>query len=309
MVKAQRPQGRRSGHKRDGVFDAANTTLLVILIVLFTYPLYYVLVASLSDPRLLYESPLLFWPKGVQLTSYTAVLQGSDVLVGYRNSIVYTVLGTCFGLAITVLGAYPLSRADFKGRNAFTVFFTFTMFFSGGLIPLYMVVEGLGMVNSIWAVIIPGVVSVYNMVLTRTYFQTRIPRELHESAVAAGCGAFRLLFQVYLPLSTPIIAVMVLFYAVAQWNSYFNALIFLTDRRLYSLQLFMREFLVRVEMDSNEMDRFMSAMTDNNLTGRMIQRRGLQCAIIVLSSAPLLILYPFIGRYFKEGIMVGALKG
>jgi putative aldouronate transport system permease protein len=205
---------------------------------------------------------------------------------------------------MTVMGAYPLSRKDFVGRNVLTFFYTFTMFFSGGLIPFFLVCRTLGLMNNLWVMIIPGAISVYNMIITRTYFQSRIPKDLEEAAMIDGCTNFRLLIKIVLPLSAPIMAVMMLFYGVGNWNSYLQALIFINDRNLFPLQLVLREILIK-----NEMASMLKIVTDEQYSERIVSQMGLKYVIVIIATLPIFILYPFLQRFFKEGIMVGALKG
>ena len=232
------------------------------------------------------------------------VFENRDIWIGYRNTIFYTSLGTTINIAMTTIGAYPLSRKDFWGRGILTFYFTFTMFFSGGLIPLYLLVRNLGMLNSFWAMVIPGAVSVYNMIIMRTYFQTRIPKDLEDAARIDGCSNIRMLLKLILPLAMPIVAVMVLFYGVGHWNSYFSALIFLSDRGKYPLQMILREILIQ-----NEMSTMLAVAHDDQYAARMIAKMGLRYSVIIVSALPIFVFYPILQRFFKEGIMVGALKG
>jgi putative aldouronate transport system permease protein len=303
--------GRRKGMlegtrrtKTDVLIDTINFILICLFTLIILYPLVFVLSASFSDARLIYQNPIVLWPKGFTLEGYKTVFENSDIWNGYKNTFVYTILGTFVNILMTVLGAYPLSRKDFYGRNLFTFFFVFTMFFNGGLIPTYLVIQSLGMINTVWVMVIPMAISVYNLIIMRTYFQTRIPEELQESAKIDGCSNIRLLIKIVLPLSTPIIAVMVLFYAVGHWNSYFHALIYLSDRTRYPLQLVLREILLRSEMES-----MLNIATDEAYAERMMSRESIKYAVVAVASIPMLILYPFLQKFFKEGIMVGALKG
>ncbi|NBD27426.1 carbohydrate ABC transporter permease [Paenibacillus glycinis] len=286
------------------LFDAVNLLLVLGISVLILYPLLFVLFASMSDPRQMFDNPLLLWPKGFTLQSYSAIFENRDIWVGYRNTILYTCVGTSINVIMTILGAYPLSRRRFFGKHAFTFLFTFTMFFSGGLIPGYLVNQSLGIVNTIWALVLPGAISAFNLIIMRTYFQTQIPHELEESAYADGCGDLRLLYKIVLPLSTPIIAVMILFYGVGHWNSYFDALIYISDREKYPLQLILREILIQ-----NSLKEMLTVAVDDQYGDRMIAREGIKYAIVVVSSLPLLVFYPMLSKFFEKGIMVGAIKG
>lgn len=288
----------------DKIFDTVNLVLLLLFLFVIIYPLYFVLVASLTDPRLIYDNPILLLPRGFTLESYRTVFNNQDIWTGYGNTLLYTSLGTIINIVFTILAAYPLSRSDLAGRGPLSLIIVFTMFFNGGLIPTYLVIRNLGMLNTIWAMVVPNAINVYNMVIMRTYFQTRIPGELNDSARIDGCSNLQTLARIVLPLSTPIIAVMVLFYSVWHWNSYFDALIYLSDRDRFPLQLFLREILVQSEVES-----MLTLAMDEGYGRRMVMREGLKYAVVVVSSLPMLILYPLLQRSFKAGILVGALKG
>lgn len=288
----------------DKVFSAIAISVLAVTMVLIVYPLLFVVNASFSDPKELYQNPLLLYPKGFNINSYKLAFENGDIWIGYRNSMLYMVLGTFINIVMTVMGAYPLSRKDFVGRNVLTFFYTFTMFFSGGLIPFFLVCKTLGLYNNIWVMVVPSAISVYNMIIMRTYFQSRIPKELEESAMIDGCTNFRMLLKIVLPLSAPILAVMVLFYGVANWNSYFTALIFISKRELYPLQLVLREILIK-----NEMTKMLQIVTDEKYAERMVAQMGLKYVIVIVATLPIFIIYPLMQKFFKEGIMVGALKG
>jgi len=294
----------RSRLDKIGFFDVAVILVMVIFLILILYPLWYVIVASFSNPIRISQATVLFVPLDFNLASYERVFKNSEIWVCYLNTIKYTLIGTAINIVMTILGGYPLSRQDFYGRNFFTFIFVFTMFFSGGLIPFYLVVRDLRMLNTMWAMVIPNAVATYYIILARTFFQTRVPTELQESARIDGCTNVQLLIKVVLPLATPFISVITLFYSIGHWNSYFNALIFLTDRTKWSLQLLLREILVQAQMDS-----MMAAATDEGYADRLLVREGLKYSTVVVASLPLLATYPFLQRFFKEGILVGALKG
>ena len=209
---------------------------------------------------------------------------------------------------VTLPCAYALSREDFYGRRAFTNFMLVTMFLSGGLIPSYLLIRSLGMLNTVWALVIPGAVSVYNVVVTRTFFQSTIPREMEEAAIVDGCSDFRLFMQIVLPLSTPIIAVMALFYGVGHWNSFFNALIYLSDRSMYPLQMILREILILQDMSSNTVSNVTSEMA-NMLYSKQQLAQVIKYGVMIVSSLPVIIVYPFLQKYFVKGMMVGSIKG
>ncbi|WP_010275472.1 carbohydrate ABC transporter permease [Paenibacillus senegalensis] len=285
------------------LFDVINGSILAIICLIVLYPLVFVISASISNPAEVVSGNMWLWPVDITLYGYERVFSNSDILTGYTNTIIYTTVGTAINVAMTILAAYPLARPNFPGRNIIMALIVFTMFFGGGLIPTYMVVRELGMTNTMWALIIPNAVSVYNIIIMRTYFQSSIPGELLEAAEIDGSADFRNLFQIVLPLSIPIIAVMVLFYAVGHWNSYFSALIYLTDRSLYPLQLFMREILIQGQMEE------MINPADTSHSETIMNEEAVKYAIIVVANLPIFLLYPFLQKYFVKGVMIGALKG
>ncbi|WP_374019128.1 carbohydrate ABC transporter permease [Paenibacillus thiaminolyticus] len=289
--------------KADKLFDCMNYIILTIIMLLVLYPLYFIVIASFSDPMLVSSGNVWLWPKGFTLEGYKAVFSNDKLMIGFRNSLLYVVIGTAFSLALTLPAAYSLSRKDLKGRNIFTFFLVFTMFFSGGLIPSYLLVKGLGMLDTIWSVIIPGSVSVWNIIMSRTFFQSTIPNELLEAAKVDGCSNKRFFASIVIPLTTPLIAVMVLFSCVGYWNSYFNAMIYLKDETLFPLQLVLREILVQNTVS-------FSMIKDQALIEQQQQLAQLvKYSVIIVASAPVLILYPFLQKYFVKGIMIGSIKG
>lgn len=291
---------RSSGDK---VFDAVNMTLLGIVSIIVLYPLVFVLSASISDPAAVLGGDMWLLPKGITFEGYAKVFDNSDLLNSYGNTIFYTTLGTAINLVMTVMAAYPLSKRDFRGRNLLMAIMVFTMFFSGGLVPTYLLVKQLGMTNTFWALVIPNAVSVYNIIIMRTFFQSSIPGEIQEAAAIDGCSELRILRSVVLPLSMPILAVMVLFYSVGHWNAYFNALIYLTDRADYPLQLVLREILIQGQMEE------MVNVGDSSHAKTLLDQEAIKYAVVVVANLPILMLYPFLQKYFVKGVMIGALKG
>ncbi|MGM1045627.1 MAG: carbohydrate ABC transporter permease [Bacillota bacterium] len=291
--------------REDKIFNWINISVIGIITLIILYPLLFVVFASLSDPRQIFDNALLLWPRGFTLEGYKRVFDNPDIWMGFKNAVIYTGLGTAVNVMMTTLAAYPLSRRDFRGRNFITILFTFTMFFSGGLIPTYLVNQQLGIINTMWVMILPGAVSVYNMIIMRTYFQQNIPVELEESAFIDGATDMQLLLKVVLPLSTPIIAVMMMFYGVGRWNGYFDAMIYLSDRDLFPLQLILREILVQNQMGdvANQ-----AIMTSNQSEVNMI-KQSIKYAVVIVSSIPVLLFYPVVSKYFEKGIMIGAIKG
>ena len=289
--------------RQDKVFNAINTAILWLVLILVAYPLIYVLSASFSNPQAVSSGNVWLWPVDFTLRGYEVVFQHPDIVRGFFNAIYITVLGTVVQVIITIMAAYPLSRKTLYGKGVITLFFTFTMFFGGGLIPTFILINNLGLYNTYWALILPGAVGVYNVFVARTFFQTTIPEDLFEAGQLDGCSDFRFLMSVVLPLSKPIIAVLVMFYAVGHWNSYFGPMIYLADKQLYPLQIVLRNILVQNQFDSQMMMDVAS----------MEQQKGLaepiKYAVIVISSLPMLILYPFIQKHFVKGVMIGAIKG
>ncbi|NMM53549.1 carbohydrate ABC transporter permease [Paenibacillus aquistagni] len=287
----------------DRVFNVVNYVLLSLICIVVLYPLLFVLSASVSNPETVLRGEMWLIPKEFNLDSYTKIFQNKDILMGYGNTILYTAMGTALNLVMTVCAAYPLSRKDFAGRGLITGLIVFTMFFSGGLIPTYLLIKNLNMLDTFWVMIIPNAVSVWNIIIMRTFFQQSIPGEIQEAAMIDGSSHFQTLFRVVLPLSMPIIAVMVLFYAVGHWNAYFNALIYLSSKDKFPLQLILRELLV--QSDSGD---FIKLTSEAGVRLKM-SMEGLKYAVLVVANLPMLILYPFLQRYFVKGIMIGALKG
>lgn len=273
--------------------------ILFLFCALIIFPLLHIISGSFSDPMSLLRGEVSFWPKGFTLTMYEKVFKDSSIWRGYRNTIFYTVMGTAISVAITTCAAYSLSRKDFYGKNIFMGMFVFTMFFNGGMIPTFLIVQRLNLLNTFWALILPTAVSTYNLIIMRTFFQSTIPFELVESASLDGCTDLGIFFRIVLPLSGPIIAVMVLFYGVGQWNAWLPALLYLRDRALYPLQMVLREVLI--ESDISNMA---GSSGDVEIIGD-----GLKYATMVVATVPIMCLYPFLQKYFVKGVMIGAVKG
>ncbi|MCL2378103.1 MAG: carbohydrate ABC transporter permease [Defluviitaleaceae bacterium] len=285
-------------------FDIINTFFLVLVFVLVAYPLYYIVIASFSAPELVLNGHVFLIPRGFHLGGYERVFNNPDVLRGYWNTIQYTTVGTFVNLVVTLPAAYAMSRKDLKGRNVLTVFFAFTMFFGGGMIPTFLVVQRLGLLNTFWAMIFPSAMSVWNMIICRSFFQNNIPAELLEVSQMDGCSNRRFFIQIVLPLSKAIIAVMLLFYAVGHWNSFFNALIYLRDDHRMPLQMVLRRLLVMAQPDPG-----MGAEMREDWIRMMMEIEMLKYALVVVASVPILILYPFIQKHFAQGVMIGSIKG
>jgi len=291
--------------KGDVVFNTVVTALTVLALLVCLYPLYFVLIASVSQPEDIVSGKVFLLPSGTSFSAYEFIFKEKDIWMGYRNTIFYTVCGTAFGVIVTVLAGYALSRKDLIGRNLIMKIMVFTMFFNGGLIPTYMVVNKLGLINTPFVLIIVGSVWVYNIIIARTFFQSTIPDELLEAAFLDGCGNFRFFVSIVLPVSKAIIAVIALYYAVGHWNSYFNALIYLTKKQLFPLQLILRDLLLQGQQLVSSMD----ADEIETLVERQRIAEIIKYGIIVVSSVPMICAYPFLQKYFVKGVMIGSVKG
>jgi putative aldouronate transport system permease protein len=287
----------------DKLFRFLNYTFLCFILVIVLYPLVFVLSASVSDPELLLKGQVWLLPKGFNFESYSRVFRNREILTGYLNTIKYTVLGTTINVLMTIMAAYPLSRKDFVGRGLLSALMVFTMFFSGGLIPTFLLVRDLGLYNTMWALILPSAVSVWNITITRTFFQTSVPFEIQEAAMIDGCSNIGILVRIVMPLSLPIILVMIMFYSVGHWNAFFNALIYLTDRAKYPLQVILREILIQDNLSE------MINVFDEGVIRQMLLAEGLKYAVVVVANLPVFLIYPFIQKYFIKGMTVGGLKG
>ncbi len=284
----------------DRIFLTVNFILLTIFFIMILYPLLFVVVSSFNTGG---ESlPLNLMPQNVSLEGYKAVVEYKWFWVGYGNSLLYAVLGTVISVLVTICCAYPLSRSDFKGGPIMMALCMFTTYFQGGLIPGYLNLRDLGMLDTIWAMVLPGALSVYNMIVMRTFFKTSIPNELREAAYLDGCGDLRYLVQIVLPLSGSIIAVISLYVAVAQWNNYFAPMVYLSSRELEPLSMVLREILVINSVDPSSM----SLAEIQDMEKRQMVMRY---AVIVVASLPVMMIYPFVQKYFVKGVMIGSVKG
>lgn len=294
--------GKRKS-REDIVFDSVNYTLLVLVVLIVLYPLYFVIIASISDPNLVGSGHVWLFPKGFTLEGYKRIFNDSSILTGYKNSIIYAAVGAVVTVVLTVTAAYPLSRKDFYGKNFFMAVFMVTMFFGGGLIPTYLVVKDLHMLDTVWAMVIPNAVGVFNLIITRTFFAMSIPEELREAAAIDGCSDMGYFTKVVIPLSKPIIAVIALFTIVGQWNGYFDALIYINKENHYPLQLILRNILIQSQPQNG-----MVVDVDTLLAKERV-RQLIQYGVIIVSTLPLLIIYPFLQKYFVKGVMIGSIKG
>lgn len=286
--------------RSDRIFDLCNYFFLAVLTLIVLYPLYFIMIASVSDPIAVGGGEVWLYPIEFTLEGYQKIIQNDTIWRGYKNTLIYMIIGTLVNVAVTVTGAYPLSRRDMYGRHLFMFLITFTMFFSGGLIPTYLLVRSLGLMDTMWALILPGAVSVWNLIITRTFFQHTIPNELREAAAIDGCSDFKFFALVVIPLSKAIIAVLVLFYGVSHWNSFFSALIYLREESSYPLQLVLRNILIQ-----NEVQELMKL----ELGASHDLSESIKYGVIIVASLPVLILYPLVQKYFVKGVMIGSLKG
>lgn len=299
---------KRNGIRSSGIdrfFDILVYSMAILSLLIVLMPLMNVISSSFSSGKMVQTGKVGIFPKEFTLEAYEMVFNYRDIWLGYRNTIFYTFVGTVLNVFFTVLMAYPLSRKDLKGKEIIMKLLVFTMMFSGGLIPNYLLVKNLHLLNTAWALWLPGLISVYNVIVMRTFFQTTIPEELLEAAQIDGCTNRKYLVSVVLPLSKTILAVMVLLYAVGHWNNYFSAMLYLNDKNKYPLQIFLRDILISSQVD-------MSAMRGSDVQ-EMLKKQEMQIlmkyALSVVSSVPIFIMYPFVQKYLVKGVMIGSVKG
>ena len=289
----------------DKVFGVINAIFIVFITIITLYPLIYVCSASISSPASVTSGRMWLWPTDITLEGYKRILKNSEIWMGYVNTIFYTVVNVVLSLAVTLPAAYALTVKSLPGRKFIVFVFSVTMFFSGGMIPLYVVCRNLGLVNTLWAVILPSATSMWYIILTRTFFQSTIPHELEEASEIDGCSVFATFLRIVIPLSAPIIAVMALYFGVGRWNSYFGEMIFLRDRNKFPLQLFLREILIIAkfsEQNTNNADAI--TMAEQIRISSIIKY-----ATMIVATLPVIAAYPFIQRYFVKGVMIGSIKG
>lgn len=299
-TKTKRPRLSRSDLS-DKLFYLFIYVFLGFLALVILYPLYFIIIASISDPDAVLGGDVILFPVGITLSGFEAILHRSDVWLGYLNTIIYTALTVVLSLVVTVPAGWALSRKQLLGKKFFMIYFIIPMFFGGGLIPFYNVMSQLNLINTPWAVILPSILSVWNLFMTRTFFESSIPDGLVEAARIDGASEFRIFFSLVLPLSKAILAVMALYYAVGQWNSYFNAMIFLQDENLYPLQLILREILIASETTTGG--------SGETILEQYRLANQIKYVSVIVSSAPVIMLYPFVQKYFAQGAMIGSLKG
>lgn len=294
---------KKLGINSDKMFHVINLILMTLLMFIFIFPLWFVLIASISNPGDVLNGEVILFPKNISLSCYQYILEFKEIWLGYANTIINTVIGTLINVTLTIALAYPLSRKDFMLKNFCMVFCMITMYFSGGLIPTYLVVDKLHMIDTRWALLIPGAISFFNVLITRTYFVNSIPIELQEAAEIDGANIMQYLIKVVVPLSRPIVAVITLYYAVGHWNSFFNAFIYIKSKALYPLQLVIRNILLASNISENML------MDSADIVEKMQIAETIKYGVIVVSALPLLCVFPFIQKYFKKGVMIGAIKG
>lgn len=295
---------KRKKITQDTIVYFINYILLTVLLVVVLYPLIYIISCSFSSGDALMSGRVKLFPVDLTLQSYKAVFKYRSIWTGYRNSIIYAIVGTLISMVLTLFAAYPLSRDDFRGKKIFTVIILFTMMFSGGLIPTYLLVKNLDLMDTIWAVVLPGAVNAYNIIVARTFFANTIPKELQEAAEMDGCTDFRFFVRIVIPLSTPIIAVLSLWVVVGLWNSYFGPMIYLNSQEKYPLQLVLRRILLLSQVNLNQSNIDPETIRKNQYLGEM-----LKYGTIIISTLPLMIVYPFVQKYFVKGVMIGSVKG
>ena len=302
MMKATRIRKTAIRHTAgDYAFLAFDWLILILFFLILAYPLLYVIASSFSAMQI---TTLSLIPKKFSLEGYRAVIEYKYIWIGYANSLLYMTLGTAIALVVTICCAYPLSRPDFKAGKLLMGLCLFTMYFSGGIIPTFLWIRDLGMLDTLWAIVLPTSLSVYNMIVMRTYFATSIPGDLREAAQLDGCGDFRFLYSIVLPLSGPILAVIALYYAVALWNGYFNAMLYLRTKTRLPLTMFLRDILVLNQMTG------LDAGLDMEQMARAEERAQImKYSLIIVGSLPMMVIYPFVQKYFVKGVMIGAVKG
>lgn len=303
MMEAVNVQKTRVRHSRsDLAFDIIVYGISALVLIIILYPIYFIVVASFSDPYAVSGGKVWFYPIGFTLDGYKELLEHSNIWLGYWNTILYTFFGVAVGLAVNIPAAFALSRRDLPGRRIFMFLFVFTMFFNGGLIPTFLTIKDFNLYDSVLVMIVPFSVSVYNIIVARTFFSSSIPADLWDASQIDGCGNLRYFFQIVLPLSKAILAVIGLWIAVGQWNSYFNALIYLKNSDLYPLQLILRDILITNNVQS-------SLGTGEAAEIALRLSNLMRYSVIIISTVPIMLIYPFVQKYFNHGVMIGAVKG
>ena len=302
MMKTRRKHHPIRDTLGDRLFYAGCYLITALFMLAVLYPLVYILSASFSSADAITSGRMWLYPVDFSLVGYRYILKYDAIWLGYRNTLFYTFVGTLINVAMTMTCAYGLSRRGMRGRRFFTMLFTFTMIFSGGMIPNYLLMKNLKILNTVWCMLLPGAISAYNLIVAKTFIENSIPGDLLEAARIDGCSDVRFFFSIVLPLSKAILAVLLLMYAAAHWNAYFNAFLYLTDKKLYPLQIFLRQILVQSNMSADMLD-------PEAMAQMQTLQQILKYAVIVVSTAPMLCLYPFVQKYFRQGVMIGSIKG
>lgn len=302
MMKTRRKHHPIRDTLGDRLFYAVCYLITALFMLAVLYPLVYILSASFSSAEAITSGRMWLYPVDFSLVGYKYILKYDAIWLGYRNTLFYTFAGTLINVAMTMTCAYGLSRRGMRGRRFFTMLFTFTMIFSGGMIPNYLLMKNLKILNTVWCMLLPGAISAYNLIVAKTFIENSIPGDLLEAARIDGCSDVRFFFSIVLPLSKAILAVLLLMYAAAHWNAYFNAFLYLTDKKLYPLQIFLRQILVQSNMSADMLD-------PEAMAQMQTLQQILKYAVIVVSTAPMLCLYPFVQKYFRQGVMIGSIKG
>lgn len=302
MMKTRRKHHPIRDTLGDRLFYAGCYLITALFMLAVLYPLVYILSASFSSAEAITSGRMWLYPVDFSLVGYKYILKYDAIWLGYRNTLLYTFAGTLINVAMTMTCAYGLSRRGMRGRRFFTMLFTFTMIFSGGMIPNYLLMKNLKLLNTVWCMLLPGAISAYNLIVAKTFIENSIPGDLLEAARIDGCSDVRFFFSIVLPLSKAILAVLLLMYAAAHWNAYFNAFLYLTDKKLYPLQIFLRQILVQSNMSADMLD-------PEAMAQMQTLQQILKYAVIVVSTAPMLCLYPFVQKYFRQGVMIGSIKG
>lgn len=294
----------------DKVINAVIVIIMVLIVFVMLYPLYFVIIASVSEPVSVVAGDVVLWPKGFSLNSYKAVFSEKSIWLGYRNSLGYTLFGTIFAMCLTIPASYVLSKKNLKFRGFINTYFIINMFFGGGLLPTYLVVKNLHLLNKPWTLVILGAFSIYNMIVARTFFQTSIPESLYEAAEIDGCSEFGKFIRIALPLSKPILAVIALYYAVGKWNDYYTGLVYLTNPDLQPLQLVLRTILLE---NANRLANIDPSLLSGEelmyLSKQAYLAEAMKYSIIFIASFPMLVAYPFVQKHFVKGVMIGSVKG
>ena len=293
---------KRQVTRNDLIFNIILYGISAFILLIVIYPMYFIIIASFSNPTEVANGKVWFVPSQFTVDGYKEIMRHAELWVGYRNTIVYTALGTVIGLAVNIPAVYALSRRDLVGRRVFTLFFVFTMFFGGGLIPTYFTIRNFGLYDTIWVMVLPFSVAVYHIIIARTFFDSSLPQGILDAAMIDGCGNLRFFFQIALPLSKAVLAVIALYTAVGQWNAYFNALVYIRTEELKPLQLVVRNILITNQA---------MAGTGDGLAAQEARRLSelMKYAVIIISTVPIMCIYPFVQKYFSQGIMIGAIKG